>query len=368
MITYCSNIHPGESFDEIFSNLQTHFLTVKKAVSPDKPFPIGLRLSNRAAFEIDEKTSARFQEWYQENGCFIPTINGFPYGPFSSSPVKERVYLPDWRHFERVIYTKRLATLLDSWLPPGVKGSISTLPIGFRKHIDTADLRVVKKNLINALEHLDRLRQKSGKEIILSLEPEPACHLETVKETIQFFEQMAFSEGLKEGLGVCLDGCHQAVEFESPSESLKLLSDAQIKIGKVQISSALRIEDFDRKVLEKFCDPIYLHQVVIRQKDGRFLRYDDLSEALTHHPAGPDEEWRIHLHVPVFIDKMEKYGTTRFFLEEILSLLDRDILLEVETYNWHVLPTELRTETVTHSIIREMEWVKARRDEKNSYS
>ena len=368
MITYCSNIHPGESFDEIFSNLQTHLLSIKQAVCPGQPFPIGLRLSNRAAFEIDEKTSARFQEWFQENDCFVPTINGFPYGPFGSSPVKEKVYLPDWRHFERVIYTKRLATLLESWLPRGVKGSISTVPIGFRKHIGPADLRVVKKNLINVLEHLDRLRQKSGKEIILSLEPEPACHLETVKETIQFFEQMAFPEGLKEGLGVCFDCCHQAVEFESPSESLKLLSYAQIKIGKVQITSALRVEDFDRRVLEKFCDPVYLHQVVIRQKDGRLLRYDDLPEALTHHPTGSDEEWRIHFHVPVFIDKMERYGTTQFFIEEILPLLDRDILLEVETYTWHVLPTELQKETVTQSIIREIEWVKARRDEKNGCS
>lgn len=368
MITYCSNIHPGESFNEIFNNLQNHFLSVKQAVCPDKPFPIGLRLSNRAAFEIDEKTSAQFQGWCQEHHFFIPTINGFPYGPFGSSPLKERVYLPDWRHFERVIYTKRLATLLDSWLPPSAKGSISTVPIGYRKHIDPAGLRVVKKNLINVLEHLDRLRQKSGKEIILSLEPEPACHLETVEETVEFFEQMAFPEGLREGLGVCFDCCHQAVGFENPSKSLELLSTAQIKIGKVQISSALRVEDFDRMVLEKFCDAVYLHQVVIRQKDGRLLRYDDLPEALVHHRSGPGEEWRIHFHVPIFIDQMEGYGTTRFFLEEILPLLDRDILLEVETYTWHVLPTELHKETVTQSIIREMKWVRAKVDEKNGCS
>ena len=136
MITYCSNIHPGESFEETFLNLQTHLPAVKKAVSPDQPFPIGLRLSNRAAFEINEKISIEFREWCERHDCFVPTINGFPYGPFGSSPIKERVYLPDWRHFERVIYTKRLATLMDSWLPPKVKGSISTVPIGF-KNIST---------------------------------------------------------------------------------------------------------------------------------------------------------------------------------------------------------------------------------------
>ncbi len=365
MITYCSSIHPGESFDEIFSNLHTHLLAVKKAVSPDKPFPIGLRLSNRAAFEINERTSMEFRKWCEKHDCFVPTINGFPYGPFGPSPVKENVYLPDWRHFERVIYTKRLATLLDAWLPREVKGSISTVPIGFRKHIDLKDIHVIRKNLINALEHLDRLKQKSGNEIILSLEPEPNCFLEDMSEAVQFFEEMEIPQGLKEGLGVCFDCCHQAVEFEDPSESLNLLSKAEIKIGKVQISSALRVESFNPEVLEKFCEPVYLHQVVIRQKDGRLTHYDDLPEALKRHQGTPGEEWRIHFHVPIFIDKMEGYRTTRLFLEEVLPLLDRDILLEVETYTWHVLATELQTETVTQSIIREMEWVRSQIDETN---
>jgi len=365
VITYCSNIHPGETFDEIFHNLQTHCLAVKQAVSPDKPFPIGLRLSNRAAFEINEKISLEFKEWFQKQDCFVPTINGFPYGPFGSSPVKEKVYQPDWRSAERVIYTKRLATLLDSWLPDGMKGTISTVPVGFRKLLDSRDYDVIRKNLINVLEHFERLRQKSGKEIILSLEPEPGCLLETVKDVIVFLEQIGISDGLRKSLGVCFDCCHQAVEFEEPSESLRLISEAGVKIGKVQISSALLMKDVRREVLEKFCEPIYLHQVVIRHKDGRLIRYDDLPEALECHRGTPGEEWRVHFHVPIFVDEMQGYGTTRFFIESLLPLLDRGILLEVETYTWHVLPTELQTETVTQSIIREMEWVRSQIDETN---
>ncbi len=368
MITYCSNIHPGETFEEIFHNLQTHALTVKRTISPEKPFPIGLRLSNRAALEIDEKISLQFRKWFETQDCFVPTINGFPYGPFSSSPVKEKVYLPDWRYIERVIYTKQLATLLDSWLPDGMKGSISTVPIGFRKHIDTKDLPGIRKNLINVLEHLDRLKQKSGKEIILCLEPEPACFSGNVKELVQFHEQLKIPEALKADLGICFDCCHQALEFEEPSECLKLISEAGIEIGKVQVSSALRVVDFHLEVLEKFCEPIYLHQVVIRQKDGRLIRYDDLPEALERHQRTPGEEWRVHFHVPIFINEMEGYGTTRFFIESLLPLLDRDILLEVETYTWHVLPTELQTETVTQSIIREMKWVRSQVNETNGCS
>ena len=368
MITYCSNIHPGESFEDIFLNLQTHLLTVKKAVSPKESFSIGLRLSNRAAFEIDKKVSAQFREWCQEHDCFVPTINGFPYGPFNSAPIKEKVYLPDWRHLERVIYTEQLATLLDSWLPEGVKGSISTVPVGFRGHLTEKDYPIIRRNLLDVLEHLDRLKQESGKEIILSLEPEPGCLLETVEDTLQFFEQMGFPEELKGSLGICLDCCHQAVEFESPLESLKLLYEAKIKIGKVQISSALRMERFERKILERFCEPYYLHQVVVRRKDGTFAHYNDLPEALLSHRGDHGEEWRIHFHLPIFIEKMDHYGTTRSFIEEILPLLDREILLEVETYTWNVLPLELRTETITQSIIREIEWVKAQRDETNRCS
>lgn len=368
MITYCTNIHPGESFDDTFLNLQTHLLVVKEAVSHEVSFPIGLRLSNRAALEIDKETSIRFRAWCQEHNCYIPTLNGFPYGSFHSSSIKENVYLPDWRYPERVSYTKKLADLLDFWLPPAMTGSISTVPVGFKKHVSAKDDPLIRRNLIDILEYLDSLYQKSGKEIILSFEPEPGCILETTEDIITFFERMRFPEELREIAGVCLDCCHQAVDFENPSESVTLLSGAHIKIGKVQVSSALRFEKDNHEVLERFCEPCYLHQVVIRRQDGTLSRYNDLPEALTGHRRAPGEEWRIHFHVPIFVEKMESYGTTRFFIEEILPLLNRDILLEIETYTWDVLPWELQMKTVTQSIIREIEWLRSQIDETNRRS
>ena len=365
MITYCTNIHPGESRDEIFLNLQTHLLPVKEAVSPDKPFPIGLRLSNRAALEIDKDVSNRLHEWCRECGCYIPTINGFPYGSFHSYPVKESVYTPDWRHEERVEYTRKLANLLDYWLPGGITGSISTVPVGFKKFVTTDDYGIVRKNLMHAIMHLDRLRQKSGKEIILSLEPEPGCVLETTKDVIRFIDLMNIPENLRNTLGVCFDCCHHAVEFENASQSLAMLSEAGVRIGKVQASSALRLKGFNPEILERFVEPCYLHQVVIKNQDGNLTRYNDLTEALRNHHGNAGEEWRIHFHVPVFVDTMELYGTTRFFLEEVIRLTDRNTLMEVETYTWDVLPPELQMKTITESIIREIQWVNALRDETN---
>jgi len=365
MITYCTNIHAGESWHEVFANLQTHLPAVKKAVSPDSPFPIGLRLSHAAAGEMDEKAAARLLEWCGEEGCYIPTLNGFPYGAFHGGAVKENVYLPDWRHAERVAYTRKLADLLDRWLPGGVTGSISSVPVGFRKFVGPDAYGTVRDNLIQVLEHLDRLAQHSGKAILLSLEPEPGCLLETTEDFVAFIEQMGFPGHLGHYLGICFDCCHQAVEFEEATRALAMLSRAGVRIGKVQASSALRLKAFDPGILERFTEPCYLHQVVVRNVEGLLTRYDDLPVALQDHRDSRGDEWRVHFHVPVFMEETPLCGTTRFFLEDAIRCLDPQTLIEVETYTWDVLPRELQTETVTGSIIREMQWVKARRDEAN---
>lgn len=361
MITYCANIHPGESWDETFSALRIHLPAIKAELFPAEPFPVGLRLSRRAAMELDDAAESRFLEWLRQHQLFVPTINGFPYGSFHSARVKEQVYLPDWRQPERVEYTTRLATLLDRWLPAGRPGSISTVPIGFGRYFPEHEMEIVRNNLLRTLEHFDHLRQKSGKTIMLSLEPEPGCLLETTGDVISFFERTHFPDNLRSALGVCLDCCHQAVEFEIPAECLARLGAAGIGIGKVQVSSALRMLDPDRTLLESFCEPVYLHQTVIRTEHGILRRYADLPEALRDHPVGKGEEWRIHFHVPIFVERMPTYGTTRFFVESLLPLLDETVLLEVETYTWEVLPLELRAETVDHSIVRELQWLKGQK-------
>jgi hypothetical protein len=246
-----------------------------------------------------------------------------------------------------------------------VPGSISTVPVAFGRDFPEQDMEVIRNNLLRTLEHLDHLRQKSGKAIMLSLEPEPGCLLETTDNIITFFERMKFPDTMQSALGICLDCCHQAVEFETPAECLAHLATAGIGIGKVQISSALRMLDPERTLLESFCEPVYLHQTIIRGKDGMLRRYNDLSDALRDHPRGRDEEWRIHFHVPIFVNRMPRYGTTRFFIDALLPLLDKNMLLEVETYTWEVLPSELRAESVDHSIVRELQWLKGQRDETN---
>jgi len=120
--------------------------------------------------------------------------------------------------------------------------------------------------------------------------------------------------------------------------------------------------------MERFCEPCYLHQVVIRDEAGELSRYSDLPAALREHRAGSGDEWRIHFHVPIFVDCVAPFETTGFFIKETLPLIDQHVLLEVETYTWEVLPPELRMASVTQSIIREIQWLKAERNETNRCS
>ncbi|MCB1092773.1 MAG: hypothetical protein KDL87_14650, partial [Verrucomicrobiae bacterium] len=112
---YCTNIHRGETWEETFRGLDEYTLRVRAAVCPaDVPYGIGLRLSADAAAELaaDSGKVDDFRRWLDRNGCYVFTINGFPYGKFHGTRVKEQVYAPDWTTTERLEYTNRLFDLL----------------------------------------------------------------------------------------------------------------------------------------------------------------------------------------------------------------------------------------------------------------
>jgi sugar phosphate isomerase/epimerase len=366
MLTYCSNIHPGEGWGDVLANLDSHARAVKAALSPRAAFPLGLRISAEAAFAIDERETARFRDWCAREGFDVATLNGFPHGRFHGAGVKEKVYLPDWRSPARVAYTERLAELLGAFLPlrgAGASGSISTVPIAFRAHWDEADRALVRENLSVALATLARLRDASGHELVLALEPEPGCLLETTAEAVDFLAGLALPDSLAPLLGLCFDCCHQAVEFEEPAEALGALAAAGVRIGKVQVSSALRAVRGEFDALAAFDEPTYLHQVVARDGAGGLARFDDLPAFLGLPPAQRTrfEECRVHFHVPIFAERAEGCGTTRSFLERALPLLPPGTPLEVETYSWNVLPAAARAGSVADSIVRELRWVEANR-------
>ncbi len=383
-LTYCTNVHAGETWPEVLASLERHLPDIKAEVAPERPLGLGLRLSALAARALDEPAAfAELGALLREGDYYVFTINGFPYGPFHGQRVKEGAYRPDWSEPARLDYSNRLADLLARLLPEGVDGTVSTVPGTFKPWADGA-AAAITENLLRHAAHLVALEERTGRTIALALEPEPYCLLETIAETVAFFEQQllatpaakrlaelaglsagAAADALRRHLGVCYDVCHAAVEFEDPRESIAGLRSAGIGIAKVQLSSALRIRTVDGATasrLRAFDEPVYLHQVVERRGDG-FRRYVDLSEALDHIGEAQGNEWRVHFHVPVFLAELEAFSTTQDFLDEILDIHRRAPIsrqLELETYTWDVLPQPHRNVGLSAAIARELAWVKDR--------
>lgn len=361
IITYCSNIHPGESWRDVLRNLEDHAVEVKRELAPHEHFPLGLRLSAKAANELTTHTLRDFRNWLANTGCHVVSVNGFPYGDFHGVAVKRSVYDPDWRDWERARYTMRLADILAHWLEPDQSASISTVPIAFRETFSDDHWPIVRLRLLHTLAHLARIRDRGGPLIRLALEPEPHCVLETIPDVVRFFERMHFPAALIEHVGICLDCCHQAVEFETPEECLAQLRAANITIAKVQVSSALRARGAEVPSLLRFDEPTYLHQAVALTERGSLVRFADLPDLSRWLARGQVvEECRVHFHVPIFLAHLGEVGTTRFFLEDLLPRLDPRIPLEVETYSFGVLPLSLQLGSVSESIIRELRWLKER--------
>lgn len=384
-LTYCLNVHPGESWEENFAAIRDKALKVRDLVGREGPFGLGLRLSCEAAKTLSrpEKLS-QFRRFLDGQGLYAFTINGFPYGRFHGAAIKEDVYRPDWRAPERRDYTILLADILAELLPAGVAGSISTVPGSYKQWLGGADdIAAMVANLTDVAAHLAELRERTGRRICLALEPEPDCYIETTSEAIKFFTG-PLSAGAQSGevirrhLGVCFDTAHLAVAFEDLGESLSRLREAEVPVAKIQLSAALRAKKgsgtffaetaispaktqyFQKRYLTPFCDEIYLHQVKVRGGDGSLRSYPDLPQAIQAEAGGEQDEWRVHFHVPLFFEGAGPLGSTN-------SLLDSRFVeavtqgasehLEIETYTFDVLPPALRADDVTKSIAREYQWV-----------
>ncbi|MBU3078983.1 metabolite traffic protein EboE [Sphingomonas quercus] len=387
-LTYCTNVHPGETWPAVDAVLRSDVLAVRDAMDAGGPFAIGLRLSARALADAARPEAlAAMKAHLAAERLYVFTLNAFPYGPFHGTPVKADVYLPDWRAEERLAYTNAAADYLAALLPPGMEGSVSTAPGAFRANVGSSQtLEAIADAMLRHAAHLVAIERRTGAVIALAIEPEPACLLETTAEAVAFFEAHLFSPaavarlaaltGLSPGdaeaalrrhLGLCFDLCHAAVEFEDAGEAVALLRSAGVKVAKMQVSSGLRLPEVGRDaatLLGPFDDEVYLHQVVERTGDGLLNRYDDLRDAFAAlATAGPDagREWRVHYHVPLFLEALGAFASTQPFVREALELHRRQPIsqhLEVETYTWGVLPDAWRAASLPEAIARELTWVR----------
>ena len=354
-LTYCTNIHPAVGWENVEASLRAHAPALKARLSPDAPFGIGLRLSGAESAEVLEgERLRRFRDWLDAEGLYVFTLNGFPHGAFHGQPVKADVHAPDWRSEERVAYTLRLAEVLAGLLPDGRRGTISTSPLSYAAWIagDAAALERCTANVARVGDALRRIREERGVHVALAIEPEADGALADVGELVRWWDDRLD----REHVTACFDACHAAVAHEEPGAALDALDAAGIRVGKAQLSAALRVPPAARAELERFAEPVYLHQVTQRNADGTLTAWPDLPEALA--AGGNGHEWRVHFHVPIFLAGYGGLASTQDHLRETIELVrDRRACdqLEIETYTWDVLPADLKASSVD-SIAREYEW------------
>ncbi|HEX5220016.1 MAG TPA: metabolite traffic protein EboE [Verrucomicrobiae bacterium] len=391
-LAYCTNVHRGESWAETFSALEHHTLRVKDRVQPNGRYAIGLRLSDQASRELsDSQALLKFQRWLDEHDCYVFTINGFPFGQFHGTRVKENVYRPDWTDPRRLEYTNRLFDILAQLVPLGIEGSVSTLPGSFKDFITSPEQeRAMRDNFWRCVEHISALSEKANRQLHLGVEPEPFGWFENTAETLRFFEQMHDEHPdearLESHLGVNYDACHFAIEFEDPAESVMKFQERGIRLSKIHLSNALKLRPSatSLKELAAFAEDVYLHQVIARAEDGTLTRFRDLPAALEcarlraqqassgadrfaraavpedGHTPESASEWRVHFHVPLHWQPTSGLNTTSDHVQGLLKLLELHphlcSHLEMETYTWAVLPEPWRSRDVVDQLVGEYAW------------
>lgn len=391
-LTYCTNIHPGENWAGHFMALQQNFPSIKAQVSPDAPMGIGLRLSNVASVELAAGNNLDiFKQWLIDNDAYVFTMNGFPYGEFHNTVVKDQVHAPDWTDQLRVDYTLRMFDTLAKLLPEGMEGGISTSPLSYRYWHTTPDLLakatdIGTANILKVAQELIKISQQQGIDMHLDIEPEPDGILETGAEYIKWYTDVLLPQGIpviaaafnvtedkaelliKKHITLCYDVCHFAIGFEPHQQIITELAEKGLKVGKIQISAALKAalpqqQELRQQILnefERFDEPTYLHQVIAKTTTGDLLRYRDLPGALNDGTNADVEEWRAHFHVPIFTEEFGLVQSTQSDIEAVLNInkiAPFSTHLEVETYTWNVLPDEKKL-PINDSITRELNWVK----------
>lgn len=344
-LAYCTNVHPAEDLDGVIGQLDGCAAAVRAQL--DVPvLGVGLWLAHDLAALLARDPAAlkRLAEALDRCGLEVVTLNGFPYAGFHDEVVGKKVYLPDWSQPERLAYTLDLVEVLTQLLPDDASyGSISTLPLGWRTSWSPERDELARKAIGRLADRLGRIR--------LAIEPEPGCAIETVTQAGAWLSAYDARQ-----VGVCVDTCHLAVQFEDPADVLP-----SVEVVKSQVSAALHVEHPGeaRELLAEFAEPKFLHQT--RERGGP--QVDNLDEVSALPGLAP---WRVHFHVPVHAQPRPPLASTTDVLDDALAELvggpaPRTHHLESETYTWSVLPDPPRdTAELAAGIAAELAWLRDR--------
>jgi len=360
-LAYCTNVHPAEDLEGVIAQLDGCSALVRKELGVPV-LGVGLWLANTLADRLANSSVAlnRLRRALDRNNLEVVTLNGFPYSGFHDRVVGKLVYSPDWTEPARLQYTLDLIEVLAELMPADASyGSISTLPLAWRTPWNrTRDAEA--RDAFNRLElRLARTQETTGRRIRVAVEPEPGCVLEMIPQAAHWLTPYS-AQSL---IGLCLDTCHLAVQFEQPAEAFSTLARTGVEVVKSQVSAALHVRDPEdpvaRELLNEFAEPKFLHQT--REYGGPGIDDLDLIDQLSGRAS-----WRVHFHVPVHAALRAPLTSTTDVLEESLQHLVGGAHplthhLESETYTWSVLPKAPKTQQeLAEGIAGELGWLRDR--------
>ncbi|AEG44895.1 metabolite traffic protein EboE [Isoptericola variabilis] len=356
LLSYCTNVHPAEDLDGVVAQLERYAAPVRAASGLDE-LGVGLWLPAALAHRLDRSAAdrERLRAVLAEHRLVVHTLNAFPYGGFHDDVVKLAVYSPTWAERARLSYVLACARVLADLLPDGVDGSISTLPLAWRAPWTAADDDEATRAFARLSAELRDLAARTGRVVRVAVEPEPGCVLDTVDDVVAWLAPRTAADRPDdvridpEHVGVCLDTCHLAVSFADPAGAVRRITDAGLRVVKVQASAALHVADPSdpaaRAAVGRFAEQRYLHQTRELGPDGTVRGVDDLPPALAGALPG-EGPWRVHFHVPLHHEPAAPLGSTTDVLREAVAAVAAAphgdaVHLDVETYTWSVLPPDV---------------------------
>lgn len=391
-LTYCLNAFKAKDLQETICNIKKYIEIIKIK----KKNCIGLCLSNKIAKEILTNNNIdNIKKLIIEKNIYIPIINGFVYKNFHKEQIKENIYYPEWTSNKRLNFTKKLIKILKEISPKNLTSSITTSPISYKPWIKQKNKTyILYKSIINLQQIIKILidtKKKTGKTIHIDIEPEPTCLIENSKETIQFFKnwlipicknnfkKKIFNKNkieniIKKHIRICYDTCHFSINFENNKTTLNLFEKEKIKIGRIQISSALKIIQSKKKNLKNFKSEInklnyspFLHQTT-KKYENKKIQFKDIKYCLENINKNSKAEWRIHCHIPIYLKKYKIFNTTSHETKSIIKYLSKKKItnhIEIETYTYDAI---LQSSNKAKSIKKEYIWVVENLKNKNSNS
>lgn len=367
-LMYCGNVHPCSTVREMIEQIDQYIIPIKKSRKLESMYlGVWFNCDLLADFYSNPQITEMLFDLMKKSSLIIKSLNAFPQREFHGVSIKENVYFPEWSEQSRLRYTLALAEFISKRRDSFAKSiSISTVPLGYKKSWTEQKQRLAVDHLKQLAMSLSSMHKQTGIHIRVCLEMEPDCVLETTTEMIAFLNQTLDYQNNQEinnYIGVCFDVCHQAVMHESVKDSLNRLTREKINIGKIQVSNALRFksEHFEhvQSILANYINSPYLHQVKLLTNNG-VKSIADIDKDLSNHVEF-SEEVRIHFHIP--INKRELSSTLLTTQHEIIETIDSLSSLaikpdvEVETYTWRIIDKEVTSNSLSHYLVDEINWL-----------